>query len=204
MRKLINRILICLLAVTMFWTGGLLSDRRRLDQEVVRLHVVANSDDPVDQSIKLQVRDAVAESLCNAMAHAADPAAARAYLSDHLDQIQDAANAALQQLDAPYRAAVTFRKELFDTRSTDDLSLPAGIYQALRITIGDGAGQNWWGVLYPDFLNISDTEVPASMTDSLTGQDEIRFYCLDQLGRLQKYLAQKDFPSVFQPHSVVK
>ena len=149
MKKLLKRIGICLVLAASVWCGSLLADRQRLNDELIRFHVVANSDSEEDQSIKLQVRDAVLNSLQSDLNKIADVNEARAYLQAKLPQIQAVANSVLEATGCDCEAVVTLCKEAFDTRYYDTFTLPAGIYEALRITIGEGEGHNWWCVLYP-------------------------------------------------------
>ena len=149
MKKLLKRIGICLVLAASVWCGSLLADRQRLNDELIRFHVVANSDSEEDQSIKLQVRDAVLNSLQNDLNKIADVNEARAYLQAKLPQIQAVANSVLEATGCDCEAVVTLCKEAFDTRYYDTFTLPAGIYEALRITIGEGEGHNWWCVMFP-------------------------------------------------------
>ena len=162
MKKLLKRIGICLVLAASVWCGSLLADRQRLNDELIRFHVVANSDSEEDQSIKLQVRDAVLNSLQNDLNKIADVNEARAYLQAKLPQIQAVANSVLEATGCDCEAVVTLCKEAFDTRYYDTFTLPAGIYEALRITIGEGEGHNWWCVLYPNlcFLDTTNAVLP--------------------------------------------
>lgn len=154
-----------------------------------------------DQSIKLQVRDAVLNSLQNDLNKIADVNEARAYLQAKLPQIQ----AVRQQRSGMRRgcdceAVVTLCKEAFDTRYYDTFTLPAGIYEALRITIGEGEGHNWWCVAFPSLCLSATSEefadkaagagFPDSLTGALDGEEkyEVRFFLLDALGELEKFL----------------
>ena len=93
---------------------------------------------------------------------------------------------------------MTLQKEVFDTRVYDTFTLPAGVYEALRITIGSGEGKNWWCVVFPTLCVPATSEgfedvaagagFPESLTKSLEGEYEIRFYLLDLLGKLEGYL----------------
>ena len=139
MKKLLKRIGICLVLAASVWCGSLLADRQRLNDELIRFHVVANSDSEEDQSIKLQVRDAVLNSLQSDLNKIADVNEARAYLQAKLPQIQAVANSVLEATGCDCEAVVTLCKEAFDTRYYDTFTLPAGIYEALRITIGEAA-----------------------------------------------------------------
>ena len=197
MRKLTKRVAFCLMIAVLIFLSGILADRNVLHNSLIRLHVVANSDDPEDQAIKLQVRDAVVRSLQSAMTDIADVEQAKAYLQENLPKIRTVANQALQKAGVEMDAVVTLAEEAFSTRFYDTFTLPAGVYQALRITIGEGEGQNWWCVVFPSLCLPATTDgfedVAAgagfedTLTATLTGKSgyEIRFYLLDKLGELE-------------------
>ena len=124
-------------------------DKKTLRQELIRLHVVAASDSVEDQAVKLQVRDAVMASLQQALSDATDVHQAKAYIEAHLPQIEAAAKFALQKMGVEDRVSVQFLEETFSARDYDTFSLPAGVYESLRIIIGEGNGKNWWCVLFP-------------------------------------------------------
>ena len=190
MRKLFRRIFICALAGCCFFCGSIFADRQKLDREWIRLHVVANSDSPEDQAVKLQVKDAVLVSLGETLEKGLSPQAAREYLENNLDKIQKIANTALETLGMEDRAVVQLCREAFETRQGEGITLPAGIYQALRITIGNGQGHNWWGVLFPELCYGNGESSPASLVGAVTGEEtgKIRFFLLEKLGQLEKYL----------------
>ena len=199
MQKILKRIVLCACVSGCIWCWGIISDREKLNEELIRLHVVAASDSEADQTIKLQVRDAVIESLSEAMTELKDVDQARAYLRENLPKIQQSANDCLRSLGCGDCAVVTLEKEAFDTRYYDTFTLPAGIYEALRITIGDGAGRNWWCVVFPTLCVPATSEgfadvaagagFPDALTAALEGEQgyELRFYLLDVLGRLEGY-----------------
>lgn len=199
MKKAMKRIGICLMAALAVWGGTLLADRQRLNEELIRLHVVANSDSREDQEVKLQVRDAVIESLEADLKSLGDVEQAKAYLQENLPKIQAVANQTLKKAGYSGDAVVSLCKEAFDTREYDTFSLPAGIYEALRIVIGEGEGHNWWCVVFPTLCVPATTEgfadtaagagFPDSLTGALTGEEEyqVRFYLLDALGRMENY-----------------
>lgn len=200
MKKLMKRVGICLTLAALIWCGTLIADREKLNEELIRLHVVANSDSEADQAIKLQVRDAVTQSLQEDLAKVADVDEARGYLQENLPKIQTVANQALEAAGCDYEAVVTLCKETFDTRYYDTFTLPAGVYEALRIVIGEGGGHNWWCVVFPSLCIPATSEgfeteaVGAGFSDSLTGaltgeeEYEVRFYLLDALGKLENLL----------------
>ena len=200
MIKLLKRVGICLILAAFVWCGTLIADRERLNEELIRLHVVANSDSEEDQNIKLQVRDAVTASLQRELENVADVEAAKNYLQENLPKIQEIANDTLKAVGFDGEAVVTLCKEAFDTRYYDTFQLPAGVYESLRIVIGKGEGHNWWCVVFPSLCIPATTEgfedaavgagFPKTLSAALTGEEEyeVRFYLLDALGKLENIL----------------
>ena len=202
MRKTMKRVGICLLLAVLVWCGSVVADRDTLNRELIRLHVVANSDSEEDQSIKLQVRDAVLSSLQEDLAKAADVEEARTYLRENLPKIQNTADRVLAAAGFDGEAIVSLCRETFDTRFYDTFTLPAGVYESLRIVIGNGEGHNWWCVAFPALCvpttaeNFADAAVSAGFSETLSntltddGEYELRFYLLDAIGRLENILFQ--------------
>lgn len=201
MRKLGKCLLLCGLALMLLWFGSVLRDRKNLNENIVRLHVVANSDEAEDQAVKLQVRDAVTAWLAPCLETLPDAQAAKVWLQENLETIRTVANDALKKSGVSHTAAVSLAREAFDTRHYDSFSLPAGVYDALRITIGEGQGKNWWCVVFPQLClpatqaGVEDTAAGAGFSDPLTGALEgeqpyrIRFFFLDCLGWLENFFA---------------
>lgn len=185
----------CLLLVSAVWTWGLLKDRQYLDQELIRLHVVANSDSEQDQNIKLQVRDAILDSLSEGMADIGDVQAAKDYLRENLAKIETIANNTLENAGVDSRAVVTLCAEAFDIRKYDTFTLPAGVYESLRVVIGEGQGHNWWCVAFPTLCMGATTDefeaaaqtagMDDTLSETLSGGCQMRFYLLDALGRVE-------------------
>ena len=200
MGKGIRRIGFCLLAVCLIYLGCLVADRQTLKKELVRLHVVAASDSEADQAVKLRVRDAVLESLRQEMENLTDADQAKAYLRENLPKIEQIANEVLRESGFSGNASAKLCVEEFSTRIYDTFTLPAGVYNALRITIGEGAGQNWWCVMFPNlclpaagesFQDVAcDVGLSEALTDTLAGEEgyEIRFFLLDAIGSLENLL----------------
>ena len=198
MKKLLKRIIACFLLVCLVYTIALVLDRQKLRNELIRLHVVAASDSEEDQAIKLQVRDAVLESLQAGLAEATDIEAAKAYIESQLPRLESVANRVLAAAGCGDVATVSLQVEEFAARVYDTFSLPAGLYDSLRITIGEGAGRNWWCVTFPTLCIPATTEgfeavaagagFSEELTGTLTGEYEVRFYLLDLLGQLENFL----------------
>ena len=113
--------------------------QNRLAEKLVRLHVLANSDTVEDQNLKLTVRDAVLQAA----------EGARELDDTLLYKLQQAAQQAVENAGYDYTVQVTREYDWFDTREYETFSLPAGYYDAVRVIIGEGAGRNWWCVIYP-------------------------------------------------------
>ena len=182
------------------WSVMLLKDKQTLRKELIRLHVVGASDSQEDQALKLQVKDAVVESLQADMARLTDMEAAKIYLQQQLPKIEELANRVLREADCDDVATVSLQHEEFGTRDYDTFTLPAGIYESLRITIGPGDGRNWWCVVFPTLCvgaTVGEFEESAqcagfseALTGALTGEEfyEVRFFALDALGKLENFL----------------
>lgn len=195
-----KQFVICIFIAAIFWGSALILDRKQLNEELIRFHVVANSDSAEDQAVKLQVRDAVIASLQRDLEKVSDVTEARTYLRENLPKIQRIANETLRSAGFDCETVVTLGKEAFDTRIYDTFSLPAGVYESLRIVIGDGLGKNWWCVTFPSLCvpattkGFEEAAVGAgfsdTLSDTLAGQQEyeIRFFLLDAMGRLENIL----------------
>jgi len=203
MKKMIRTLTICLAVTVLIWFAALVGDKQTLREELIRLHVVANSDSQDDQAIKLRVRDAVTEYLQTAMADIGDMEEAKAYLQENLPKIQTLANRVLEKAGVEPDAVVTLAKEAFDTRYYDTFQLPAGVYESLRIVIGEGEGKNWWCVVFPSLClpatssGFESVAAGAGFDEALIGalegkqECEIRFFLLDKFGRIENKFFRK-------------
>ena len=191
MRKALKQVVLCLLMVVFVFLGTLLADRQKLREELIRIHVVANSDAAEDQDIKFRIRDAVMESIRSDLENLSDVSEAKRYLRENLPRIQQTAMMALEKLGCKDTVTVFLGQEAFTAKANSLFALPAGIYESLRISIGSGQGENWWTVIFPgDYGTEEDTRAEMvfgseQLKDRNSGGYEIRFYLLDMLGRLE-------------------
>lgn len=176
---------------------GLLTDAQALYDGILRLHVVGASNEVQDQAVKLSVRDAVLASLEEGIQDLTDVDAAMDYVTRMLPAVETAANQALAAAGFDDTVRVTLTEEAFPARDYDTFSLPAGIYKALRVVIGEGEGRNWWCVVFPslcvgsgeDFVETASmTGLDEGLAQTLAGEYEIRFWLLDKLGQVKNYL----------------
>ena len=164
MKKLLKRIGICLVLAASVWCGSLLADRQRLNDELIRFHVVANSDSEEDQSIKLQVRDAVLVRAEELLREADDRAEAEKNLQAALPELRQIAQDTVSAEGYDYGVTAELADTAFPTREYDGFTLPAGDYLALRLVIGSGEGHNWWCVVFPSLCLPAATQEEALLT----------------------------------------
>lgn len=162
------------LACAMVWASALGAEQNALAEQVVRLHVVANSDREDDQALKLQVRDAVLAAATPALT-GLDRQEALQTLEARLPDIAAAAARVVGEEGYDYPVTVSLQEERFPTKRYEDFALPAGEYTALRVQIGSGGGHNWWCVVFPP-LCMRSVEETAQLDDRdralITGETE--------------------------------
>lgn len=199
MRFILKLGILFLIVYFLVFSTGLVSDKAQLKNELIRMHVVANSDSPEDQAVKLQVKDALVSYLQPVMTAAANKEEAFRYIRENLQQLEEKANQVLKDLGENKTATVSLVKEKFDVRKYDTFSLPSGIYDALRVQIGEGEGQNWWCVAFPTLCmpatsdEFADRAASSGFSDTLVRTVskeegyEIRFFFLDLIGKVENF-----------------
>ena len=181
------------------WLGA---EQSALADQVIRLHVIANSDSREDQALKLAVRDRVLEAAEGLYPPDADLEQARAVLEENLEALAAAGQAEVEARGYGYPVTARLERCWFPTKEYGDFALPAGTYEALRVVIGDGAGANWWCVAFPPLClgaaseTVDEAAQAGLFTDGqakLIRQEEgyvLKFKCLELLGQLQGWLAR--------------
>ena len=183
--ELAGLITLCFLLLSGLWAEG---RQVSIAGSLVRLHVLAVSDAPEEQELKLRVRDAVLSLLAPKLAGVQSADEAGEVLTDSLPLIQAAAQEAAEG--RPVR--VSLGEERYPTRDYADFSLPAGRYRSLRVVLGEGQGHNWWCVVFPPVcLAAAEKEAmqPVMNPDDyalITREEgwEIRFRIVELWGKL--------------------
>lgn len=200
MKKTITIILFALLICFIMFFGSIIKDNQMLKQNVIRLHVVANSDSDYDQKIKLTVKDEIVSYLQMQMEDISTIDEAKEYIKDSLPQLTILANKILKRENYDLTAKASFCRESFGKREYETFSLPSGVYESLRIEIGNAEGKNWWCVVFPSLCipastkDFQSTAVSAGFGKDLTetlsenGEYEIRFLFLDWIGKIENSL----------------
>ena len=181
------------------WLGW---EQQALAERVIRLHVIANSDSQEDQELKLAVRDRVLAQVQELYPEGAGLEEVKEALEGHLNLLAAAGRQAVEEAgrDQPVTAQLT--DCWFPTKEYEGFALPAGSYTALRVTIGEGEGQNWWCVAFPPLClgAASQTVEEAAQAGYfsqeqrglITGENEgyvLKFKGLELLGELQHLLS---------------
>lgn len=165
--------------------------------KILRFHILANSDRDEDQAVKKKVRDEVGQMIAPLLENAGDLEETKRIVGIHMDEIAGRAEEVLQAEGYAYGASARLAQVTFPAKTYGDYTFPAGDYEALEITLGEGGGHNWWCVLYPNMCfrgtvyEIVESEADEALREVLTpaeyadvfnsGNYEIRFRFLDFL-----------------------
>jgi stage II sporulation protein R len=186
--------------------GSVSARQAELSENLIRLHVVANSDSDEDQSLKLSARDEVLKKLSLLLGDCKDKSAAEKVIADNKSALAKAAEDAVKEKGKNYPVSVSLTVESFPTVKYDSFTLPTGNYTSLRIIIGEGAGHNWWCVVFPP-LCLTAAEEKVSY-NSLGISDEtfkiiseksdgyvVKFKLLELISKLEMMMPQADLAS---------
>lgn len=162
---------------------------------VLRLHILANSDSEQDQTLKLKVRDRILEEAGHLFEDAENLADAESNAQSSLELVRSIAEEEVREQGFDYPVSAELCNMFFDTRRYDGVTMPAGRYDAVRITIGEAKGHNWWCVLYPPMClpaaqprqeleeALSESEVELVTSEP---KYEIRFACVELIERIKE------------------
>ena len=172
-------------------------------EQLIRFHVIANSDTPQDQELKRKVRDAIVQAMAPEFRQAKSLNEAKTLAKDNLSRMEELAFIQVQAAGKLYPVQAKLGTFQFPTKTYGKFTLPAGSYEAVRVVIGKGEGSNWWCVLFPPLCFIDLTHSlaanPALMVNNPTdgegslgkvtqtmeqGKIEIRFKTLELWQRL--------------------
>lgn len=139
------------------------SCQEAIADEVIRLHVIADSDRECDQELKLKVKDAVVERLRGELDEAESVEEAREIMKDNLGELEAVSQEVIEQNGFSYRARASLGQAVFPVKQYGDLVFPAGEYEALRIFLGRAEGKNWWCVMFPTLCFVDETKQEITM-----------------------------------------
>lgn len=199
MLKIVKFSLLCFVLFLLIYVVGIAVDKHTIRNDVIRFHVLANSDDLHDQNVKMYVRSLILDYLRDCEQNWASQSEAKEYLQKHIDEIEELIDSKLKLHGIDQCVKVTLTKERFGIRTYETFTLPSGVYDSLRVELGEAKGKNWWCVIFPTLCMpetvqaFEDKAVSCGFDQSLVdtisnnGEYEIRFYILDCFGRLENF-----------------
>ena len=142
-----------------------------ISDSVFRLHILANSDSEADQKLKLKVRDRLLEYSQTLFEQAKSKEEAEMLIANRLQELADVASSEIAQNGFEYPVRAEIIRMYFTTRHYENYTLPSGTYDALRITIGEGKGHNWWCVMFPSLCINTDVDGDRKTKEALGEQE---------------------------------
>ncbi|WP_438447506.1 stage II sporulation protein R [Gorillibacterium sp. sgz5001074] len=142
-----------------------------IPEESIRLRILANSDSVTDQALKRRVRDAIVEQMNTWVSGPTTLEEARLLVSERIPELEAIVTREIESAGFTYSSKVELGLVPFPAKMYGDKVYPAGDYEALRVTIGEGAGQNWWCVLFPPLCFVEAAKGEAVMKDKQETQD---------------------------------
>jgi stage II sporulation protein R len=177
--KRIIYVIVCLgILISIFWSNISVKGikviaedntalQNSIENKLIRFHVIANSDTAEDQALKLKVRDKVLEYIAPKLKKSKNIEESRSILMQNDEEIKEIAEQVIKSNGYSYNAVTMLTKEKFPVKTYGNITLPQGEYEAYRIIIGSGTGQNWWCVMFPPlcFIDITKGEVSYKETE---------------------------------------
>jgi len=148
-------VLIALLAYLSAYSGRVV---KNISNKILRLHIVAESNSPEDQEIKLAVRDEILACLEDKLSEVKSLRESEELVRECIPEIEAAARRVVERYGKEYGVKAEFGYFSFPPKEYENIRLPAGNYNALRVTLGNGGGENWWCVLFPPLCFMDSAE----------------------------------------------
>ncbi|MBQ7340179.1 MAG: stage II sporulation protein R [Clostridia bacterium] len=127
--------------------------------EYLRIHVRANSNEKIDQAVKLKVKDNLVNYLTPILTECKTKEKAKLELEKRLEELDEIINSTLEREGFAYKGKAKLREEEFPTRKYEGIILESGFYDALIVELGEGKGDNWWCVVYPPLCFVRSENV---------------------------------------------
>ena len=190
-------LIVCIIATVSFE-----NDCKGIREEVLRLHVIANSDEPYDQELKLKVRDALLQTGESIFTGSEDIITAESKITAKSDVLRHTAEETINNLGFSYDVKIEVARSYFPTKTYGELTLPAGYYKALRVIIGEGKGKNWWCIMFPPLCLPAVTDREDIIDDFLTDKEmqivtsdpkyEVRFWLVEKYYEVKEKLSSDE------------
>jgi stage II sporulation protein R len=164
-----RRILFASFAIAIFFAVGVAAStyvysaavQRNIAENVLRFHVVAHSDSPIEQGLKEYVRTEVLANFADLLSESSDIYETREVLHEILSALEDLAQDIVLRTGFSHNVTARIATVFFPTQFYGNFAFPPGYYEAVQIIIGDGAGQNWWCLMFPPLCYVDMTKTEA-------------------------------------------
>lgn len=195
-RNYLSIALICaLISCLMLSMVGFRNSCQEMYDNIIRIRIIANSDSKEDQQLKINIRDGVLDWSKELFGDANSFEDAIKITSDNLDALGSVAQNIVNEQGYNYAVSVDFRDEFFDTRVYDGFTLPAGTYKTAVFTVGEGQGENWWCVIFPQVCvgacsgKLEDSLSKSSSDYAYNAENYvIKFKTVEIFEKVKKYL----------------
>lgn len=171
---------------------------REIQEDVLRLHILANSDSEEDQAVKLKVRDRILLESGELFNTVGDKSSAQEKAAENTDKVEQIAKEVLAEEGFSYPVTAKVTRQFFDTRVYDGFTMPAGWYDSLQVILGEGEGRNWWCVLYPPLCISAAEKTQEKLEENFTEGErqvlesepeyEVRFFIVELAGKIGNWL----------------
>lgn len=169
--------------------------------DILRLHVIANSDSQEDQNLKIKVRDTLLSQGRAIFADCDDIISAENQISSSIDLLQEIAQSCVYNEGYNYNVSVCLAKSYFPTRVYENITMPAGYYDALKVIIGKGKGKNWWCVMFPSLCLPGACKKEEMLQEVLNEKEmdlvlsqpkyEVRFWLVEKYYDVKNFFSDK-------------
>jgi len=149
MKKLISCLLVAIIIGAVLVLSSFTNSQNEINNDLFRIHIIANSNSEIDSSIKYKIKDAYANFLTAGLANCKDKKEAENLIKNNIDNLKAIANTIISECGLNYGATLNVANEYFPSRVYGDYVVESGYYDGITVTLGQGRGDNWWCVLFP-------------------------------------------------------
>jgi stage II sporulation protein R len=173
------------------FTRDVYQNQKSYKESLIRFHVLANSDSPEDQALKLKVRDQIIAAMNPKFEKSKSLDETRHIIQENIEQIEAIASAEIQRNGSDYGVKASLSDVVFPTKNYGSITLPAGTYEALRVEIGKAEGSNWWCVLFPPLCFI---DIEKGLTNEKTKQEMMNVLTEEEFKMIQTASSEDKMP----------
>lgn len=168
--------MVFVISYNIFYNSFSQENSKLVRDDIIRLHIIANSDSPEDQDLKLDIRDKLLECFSETFKTVEDLESANQLINMNMDRFESIAVDEIYDQGYKYTVKAEIGTFSFPTKVYGETVYPAGDYRALRVVIGEGKGANWWCVMFPPlcFVDISSNVVRVSDKNDLYANNQIK------------------------------